>query len=223
MANTLATGIPVWEPVFPDVDTAIERPEVRRSIFAELPLLVGAALVIAFLLKSFVAQAFYIPSGSMLPTLEVNDRVVVSRLAYDLHDPRRGDVVVFVAPNQAAAEAKDDGRPLPVRLVVSFLRTVGLAQPSTEDFIKRVVGLPGETVEGRGGGILINGRPLDEPYLTQDPGTFAPVVVPKGHVWVMGDNRSGSSDSRFFGPIPEDSIVGRAVARVWPFDRLGFL
>lgn len=225
MATTTAATLPVWEPIFPDADRSIEQPTPRRSIVAEMPLLVAAALVIAFLLKSFVAQAFYIPSGSMTPTLLVNDRVVVSRVAYDLHDPRRGDIVVFVAPNQEAARAKDDDRILPWRIVHGFFETVGLAQPSAEDFIKRVIGLPGETVEGRAGQIYIDGRPLSEPYLTGVPsiGDFAEVTVPEGHLWVMGDNRGGSSDSRFFGPIPESSVVGRAVARVWPFDRFGFL
>lgn len=191
---------------------------------AELPFLVASALVIAFLLKTFVAQAFYIPSGSMIPTLEVGDRVVVSRVAYDVHDPRRGDVVVFEAPHGDTAGDDGDGGLLPVRLLRGFFETVGLTQPSTEDFIKRVVGLPGETVEGRDGRLYIDAQPLEEPYLEGlSFGDFAPTTVPDDHLWVMGDNRAHSSDSRVFGAIPEDSVVGRAMARVWPFDRLGFL
>lgn len=158
----------------------------------------------------------------MLPTLEVGDRVVVSRLAYQVHDPRRGDIVVFESP-EAVEDGDDD--PLPVRVVTDFLETVGLAQPSEQDFIKRVVGLPGETVEGRDGVVLVDGDPLEEPYLDgMSIGDFDSVTVPEGHLWVMGDNRGGSSDSRTaFGPVPEESVVGRAVLRLWPLDRIGFL
>lgn len=217
-------SVPVWKPVFPEADQAIERSvQHKRTLLAEFPILVAGALVIAFVLKTFVAQAFYIPSGSMIPTLEVGDRVVVSRLAYDLHEPRRGDVVVFEAPNQGS-DSDDDGGFLPFRLFKDFVQTVGLTQPSTEDFIKRVVALPGETVEGRSGTIYIDGEPLEEPYLHGVSfGDFQPVTVAPDHLWVMGDNRGHSSDSRVFGTISEDTIVGRAVARVWPFGRLGFL
>lgn len=158
----------------------------------------------------------------MVPTLEVGDRVVVSRISYQLHDPRRGDVVVFESP--AGVDTDDDGAALPVRIVREFFETVGLRQPSTEDFIKRVIALPGETVEGRNGTVYIDGEPLEEPYLDGvSIGDFAPEVVPEGRLWVMGDNRGGSSDSRQFKSIDIDSIVGRAVARVWPPGRIGFL
>lgn len=178
------------------------------------------ALVIAFLVKTFVAQAFFIPSASMVPTLQIHDRVVVSRLAYDLHDPRRGDVVVF----ERDGDAKGDDSPFPVRVVRGFFRTVGFLPPSTEDFIKRVVGLPGETVQIRDGVVFIDGARVEESYLTaRDAMDYGPKVVPEGHVFVMGDNRPNSYDSRYIGTIPQDRIVGRAIARVWPLDRLGFL
>ncbi len=158
----------------------------------------------------------------MLPTLEVGDRVVVSRISYQIHDPRRGDVVVFESP--AGVDTDDDGAALPVRIMREFFETVGLRQPSTEDFIKRVIALPGEIVEGRSGVVYIDGEPLEEPYLEGvSPGDFDAVTVPEGHLWVMGDNRGGSSDSRVFGPIETDKVVGRAVARVWPPGRIGFL
>jgi signal peptidase I len=180
------------------------------------------AFVIAFLVKTFVAQAFFIPSESMVHTLEVGDRVLVSRVSYQLHEPRRGDIVVFTSPFET--QGKGDSRSLPSRVIHTVLESVGLRQPSTEDFIKRVIGLPGETVEGKNGKILINGRELVEPYLAEEPvGDFPPKAIPKGQLWVMGDNRNRSSDSRVFGPIKKSKIVGRAILRIWPVTRLGFL
>ncbi|HKN90171.1 MAG TPA: signal peptidase I, partial [Acidimicrobiia bacterium] len=173
-------------------------PPKPRSLLGELPLLLGVAFVIAFLVKTFVAQAFFIPSESMVHTLEVGDRVLVSRMSYHLHEPHRGDIVVFTSPFET--QKKSD--PLPSRVLHTVLESVGLRQPSTEDFIKRVIGLPGETVEGKDGKIYINGRQLVEPYLAEQPiGDFPPKTIPKGDLWVMGDNRNRSSDSRVFGPI----------------------
>jgi signal peptidase I len=184
----------------------------------ELPILLFIAFLIAFTVKSTVAQAFFIPSESMVPTLEVGDRVLVSRLSYKLHEPRRGDVVVFSSPFED--EDDKDHSPLPSRV----LESVGLRQPSTEDFIKRVIALPGETVEGRDGRIFVDGKVLDEPYLTDmTVDGFEPKKVPEGMLWVMGDNRGHSSDSRVFGTIDEDDVVGRAIVRIWPLPRLGFL
>lgn len=195
---------------------------LTRTII-EFPLLIIVAALIAFLVRTFVAQAFYIPSESMTPQLQVNDRIVVSKLAYRLHEPRRGDIVVF--DNPRPVETIEPERTLPVRLLRSLGEAVGLVQPSTEEFIKRVIGLPGETVEGRDNKILINGRALDEPYLlpTDPIYDFPPVTVPEGRLWVMGDNRDGSSDSRSFGPIEKSSIVGRTVVRVWPLGDASFL
>jgi signal peptidase I len=183
----------------------------------EVGLLVAVALLVVWPVRTFVAQAYYIPSASMTPQLEVNDRVVVSKLAYDLHDPRRGDIVVFDAP--PGLPAPPDHASAPIR----FIRR--LFQPSTQEYIKRVVALPGERVEGRQGRILVDGKRLVEPYLP--PGTstatFAATVVPAGRLWVMGDNRSNSEDSRVFGPIRRSTVVGRAVVRVWPVQRTSFL
>jgi len=183
----------------------------------EVGLLVAVALLVVWPVRTFVAQAYYIPSASMTPQLEVNDRVVVSKLAYDLHDPRRGDIVVFDAP--PGLPSPPDHASAPIR----FIRR--LFQPSTQEYIKRVVALPGERVEGRQGRILVDGKRLVEPYLP--PGTstatFAPTVVPAGRLWVMGDNRSNSEDSRVFGPIRRSTVVGRAVVRVWPVQRTSFL
>jgi signal peptidase I len=166
---------------------------------AEWLAIAGGALLVAFLIKTFLLQAFYIPSLSMAPTLKVNDRVLVNKLSYDLHDVNRGDLVVFESPPNEGSQ--------------------------TKDLIKRVIGLPGETVESREGQIYINGQVLQEPYLQPDitTGPMEKVTVPADHLWVMGDNRANSRDSRFFGAIPEDLVIGRAFVRVWPITALSLL
>ncbi len=170
-------------------------------------------------MRANVAQAFYIPSGSMEPQLAVGDRVVVSRTAYRLHDVRRGDVVVFPSP----ASAPDDD-PIVERVAKDLLEAIAIRKPGDDELIKRVVGLPGETIGAQDGHVVVDGRRLREPYLsdvvTDD---FGPVAIPHGHVFVMGDNRSNSSDSRVIGAIEVDTIVGRAIARIWPPDRTAFL
>jgi signal peptidase I len=158
------------------------------------------AVVSAFLIRQYVVQTFYIPSASMHETLIEGDRVLVNKVGYHLHDIHRGDVVVFAKPANLNV--------------------------SEDDLIKRVVALPGETVEGRGGKVYVNGAPLDEPYvepLCHGTGDFAKVTVPAARLWVMGDNRCNSSDSRVFGPIDERLVVGRAFVIAWPFDRLSWL
>src|SRR5205085_1049348 len=199
-----------------------DRTSASRRLLREALVLVGTAMLIAFLIKTFVAQAFFIPSGSMIPQLNVGDRVVVSKLAYRLHDPNRGDIVVFDAPNQV--EVKDE-KALPAKVVKGILESIGLSTPSTEEYIKRVIGLPGEKVEGRDGRVYVNGRELVEPYLPQGPTTrdFEPVVLGASELWVMGDNRENSSDSRVFGPIPESTVVGRAFVKLWPVPDGSFL
>lgn len=176
------------------------------------------------LLRGFVAQAFRIPSASMDPQLAVGDRVVVSRLAYDLHEPRRGDVVVFDCPLGAGCAPEESGS-FATRAVDTVLEALLLRQPGVEEFIKRVVALPGETVEGREGRVWIDGKPLVEPYLGEGVVTsdFGPVTVGEDKVWVMGDNRPNSTDSRVFGQVDVETIVGRAFIRVWPPTRWAFL
>lgn len=188
----------------------------------ELPLLVVAALVITLVVKALLAQAFSIPSASMEPQLRDGDRVLVSRTSYRLHEPRRGDIVVFPTPGEPP---EDEG--LVDGLIDDALTALALRDPDDRDLIKRVVGLPGETISARQGSVVIDGRWLEEPYLPAETATadFGPVEVPEGHVFVMGDNRSNSRDSRFreVGPVPVESIVGRAIARIWPPGRRALL
>jgi signal peptidase I len=191
-------------------------------VLVEIPLLLVAAAVIALVVKTFLAQAFFIPSESMEPQLATGDRVVVSRLSYQLHEPRRGDVLVFDDPTQPPVV---DGSLLPVRLGREALEALGVVEPRGRELIKRVVALPGETVWGQAGQVVVDGRPLIEPYLSDPDITddFAPIRVPDDHVFVMGDSRRNSKDSRRFGPVSNDLVVGRAIARVWPPGRIAHL
>jgi signal peptidase I len=198
-----------------------ERP---RRFVGSTPFLILVALGIAILVKTFLVQAFYIPSESMVPTLEVGDRVFVNKLVYDFGDIDRGDVIVFENPH--SEQLQDRGT------VSAFLHWlgegIGLAQPADEDFIKRVIALPGETIEIRNDVVYIDDEPLDEPYLTQaaraSNGDFPAQVVPADSLFVMGDNRGNSADSRFgLGVVPFDKVIGRAFVVIWPPSHLGGL
>jgi signal peptidase I len=168
-------------------------------------------------------QAFFIPSESMVPTLEVGDRVLVNKLVYHLHDPRRGDVVVFIAKQGVH-------RSFFKRLRSILFEGLGVTRPADTDFIKRVIALPGETIQMVEGDIFVTppgGKKfkLREPYLNsvRDTTSYGPFTVPAGKYFVMGDNRTNSADSRTdLGPIPRDMIVGRAFIRIWPLGRAGF-
>jgi len=191
----------------------------RGSFLRELPILLVVALAVAIVLKTFVVQAFFIPSGSMEPTLEPGDRVLVQKVVYG---PDRGDIIVFSDPQ---------GRPGPDRGIVGgfvhwLSSTLGIERPEHEDFIKRVIGLPGETVELRDGRLFVEGALIHEPYLkgAVDTRDYGPVRVPKGSLFVLGDNRLNSNDSRFgLGFVPVDKVVGRAFAIVWPPSRAGWI
>lgn len=174
-----------------------KRNQLRNTV--EWVLIIGVALMAAVIIKTYLIQAFYIPSASMERTLNIHDRVLVNKLSYRLHDIHRGDVVVFERPPNDVGQIRD--------------------------LIKRVVALPGETVEGREGIVYVDGRALEEPYLERGvvTGDFPLKRVPDGYIWVMGDNRGNSSDSRVFGAVAESSIIGRAFIRVWPITALGLL
>jgi signal peptidase I len=194
-------------PVDQVVDTS--RGRGHRAL-VEWGIILVAVVLCTFLLRTFVVQSFYIPSGSMLPTLQVGDRIIVDKLSYRFHDPHRGDIVVFARPP--------------------------LEDQAYADLVKRVVGLPGETISSKDGAVYIDGKRLVEPWLPAGSQSYTgalaggdshpefdlpgPVKIPPGDYYVMGDNRADSEDSRFFGPIPRSLIVGRAVAVVWPFGHI---
>lgn len=197
------------------------------SFLAELPVLLLVAFVLALLLRSFLVQAFFIPSESMVPTLEIGDRVLVNRLAYRFGEPERGEIVVFSDDEGAQ---RNSANPLAGGLR-SLVAGLGLAPPSEQDFIKRVIGLPGETIEIDDGVVFIDGQPLEEAptnqggYLSvRDRSDLPPTRIPRGEYFVMGDNRPRSSDSRsLLGTVSREQMIGRAFVLVWPFDRTRML
>ncbi len=190
------------------------------SFLYELPGLLLAALIVAVVIKTFVIQPFYIPSGSMIPTLEVDDRVMVSKVNDVFGEIHRGDILVFQNPYRV-----DEEESVPEAVVRSVLEALGIRTSAYDDLVKRVVALGGETIEIRDNQVFIDGVALDEPYL--QPGSmmpdFGPQAIPEGDLFMMGDNRNSSSDGRVFGPIPVDDVIGEAVIRIWPMDRLGGL
>jgi signal peptidase I len=187
----------------PDVVTPPELPpdNPRPSRWIkEAVIVVVVAVLVAVLLRAFVVQTFFIPSGSMEPTLQIGDRILVNKLSYHLHGVDRGDIVVFTRPP-----------------------TENCGGPTVNDLVKRVIGLPGQTIYSVGNKIFINGHVLAEPYLPRhDPlglaipgGKAAPFRFPPGEFYMMGDNRAVSCDSRYWGPIKASEIVGRVVMLLW--------
>lgn len=195
-----------------------EQTDKRRSSFwRELPILLGVAILVAVVVRAFVLQTFYIPSPSMEHTLDINDRVLVNKLVYDFRDPRRGEIIVFKAPEQWR-----NG-------------------PDGEDFIKRVIGVPGDRVQccDEQQRLMVNGHSLDEPYLFSQDGITDPaadqefdITVPADRLWVMGDHRAASGDSLEhwertrqidLATVPLDAVVGRAFVVFWPVDRAKWL
>jgi len=190
----------------------------QTSFWRELPIRLGVAILVAIVVRAFVLQTFWIPSGSMEDTLQINDRVLVNKVVYHFRSPQRGEIVVFRAPPHWTG------------------------RPDGEDFIKRVVAVGGDRVvccddQQR---LIINGQPLDEPYVYSRDGVSDPaslvefdVVVPPGRLWVLGDHRSASGDSSdqfqrsggdpIAATISEDAVVGRAFVLFWPFDRATWL
>jgi signal peptidase I len=190
------------------------------SFFRELPGLILVAFVLALLIKTFLVQAFYIPSASMVPTLQIGDRVLVNKLVYDFGEPQRFDVIVFEDP-----QAVEPERGFFEGIWDWLTEGLGFASAQEQDFIKRVVGLPGDEVELKDGEVFINGEQIDQPPTVQsDQTNFGPITVEEDKVFVMGDNRANSSDSRsILGQIPYKKIVGKAFVLLWPPSRVEWL
>jgi signal peptidase I len=193
------------------------------AVVRETVILVALAVLLAVVFKTFLVAAFYIPSGSMESTLNISDRVLVEKVSYRFGDVERGDVVVFVHDDPGF---ETSGPTNPVAGFFSSLgQAVGVVPPSDRDFIKRVVGIPGDRITCRGGALLRNGQRVPEPYL--DPGTTTDgcrqATVGAGQLYVMGDNRGNSQDSRSFGTIDRSDVVGRAFVRIWPLNHIGWL
>ena len=192
------------------------------SFLRELPVLLLVAFLLALLIKTFLVQAFYIPSASMENTLLIGDRVLVNKLVYRFHDPRRGDVIVFEDPSPTAEPHRN-----PVSAFIHWLTEgLGVSSNPEKDFIKRVIALPGETIKIEEGRVFIDGKEIQEPYLNpqKDPSSFPQTKIPPGRLFVMGDNRANSNDSRRgLGLVPMDKVVGRAFVIIWPPSRLQWL
>ena len=215
-----------------------DRTQSRRKqmpLWQEMPLLLIVAFCLAVLIRTFLLQAFFIPSGSMEDTLLVGDRVLVNKVVYDMRDPLRGEVVVF--RGTAAWVPENLSEPSPgflVKLGRTVGDLVGVSRPGEKDFIKRVIGLPGDRVKccDKVGRVLVNNRPLDEPYVLENSPLDAPpnsrecrsrrfeeVLVQPGNMFVMGDHRLVSQDSRCQGQVPIENVIGRAFVIVWPSKR----
>ncbi|MBW4077816.1 MAG: signal peptidase I [Acidobacteria bacterium] len=180
------------------------RRKSRQRAFIEWLIILVVAVSVSMLVRTYVVQQFSIPSGSMIPTLDVGDRILVDKLSVELGTINRGDIVVFRHPPKALTTC---------------------APPVEPIFIKRVIGLPGDVITSKGSTIYVNGKALKESWQTTSP--FGPaighVVVPANHYFMMGDNRGESCDSRYWGTVPRSAIIGKAFLRIWPFNRIGFL
>ena len=195
----------------------------------ELIVVVAAALGIALLFQAFIVKPYKIPSGSMLPTLQINQRILVDRIGNDFSSPHIGDIIVFHPPKNYSAGCAD---PAEGQLRSGQDGTAACAvaqrQPSSETFVKRVVGLPGDRISIRNGHVYRNGvrehdsyiAPCNDGNACSFPQTIA---VPRGDYYMMGDNRGDSDDSRFWGPVPRSWIIGKAFLTYWPPSRIGFL
>jgi signal peptidase I len=213
----------------------------KGSLLRELPVLLLIAFVLALVVKTFFVQAFFIPSGSMEQTLHgcpgcTGDRVLVNKVPYWFGSPEPGDIVVFKGPDTWTPEVRVAAPGNWFSGALIWLgRAVGVAPPSEDDFVKRVIATSGQTVRccDAQGRVTVDGKPLDEPYIYEntpmESRPFGPVTVPQGRLWVMGDHRSASADSRehmtdrYSGTIGVNDVIGKATLIVWPVNRLALL
>ncbi|MHB1087966.1 MAG: signal peptidase I [Acidimicrobiales bacterium] len=180
------------------------RRKSRRRAFIEWLVILVVAVSVSMLVRTYGIQQFSIPSGSMIPTLDIGDRILVNKLGVEFGTINRGDIVVFRHPPKALTTC---------------------APPVEPIFIKRVIGLPGDVITSKGSTVYVDGKALKQTWQTTSP--FGPaigrVVVPANHYFMMGDNRGESCDSRYWGTVPRSDIIGKAFLRIWPFNRIGFL
>jgi signal peptidase I len=213
------------------------RPKKKGSFWKELPILIGIALVLTFLIQTFAARVYVIPSESMEQTLNgctgcTGDRILVDRITFDFTDPSPGDVIVFKGPpgwDQSEFNVQESNNVV-VRWLREFGSSIGIGSPPEYDLVKRVIAVGGQTVSccDTSNRVLVDGKPINEPYIYWEPGTppvqqsFAPVTIPKGDLWVMGDNRNDSFDSRLqngggiHGVVPVADVIGIARTIIWP-------
>ena len=207
----------------------------KGSLLREIPILVVVSLFISIIIKAFLIQAFYIPSGSMQTTLEINDRVIVNKFWNFFSEVKRGDVVVFRDPGGWLPPAYEEKRSAPLKALRNGLVFVGLApDPAKQHLIKRVIGVGGDRIVccDKSGSLLVNGKHVKENYLYEgnkpSEMTFD-VTVPKGYIWAMGDHRAASEDSRYHqedsnkGMVPLNKVVGRAFMIIWPVGHFSLL
>jgi signal peptidase I len=173
----------------------------RRRALIEWSAIIVIAVLVSFLMRTYVFQTFYIPSGSMEPTLQIGDRIIVNKLSVTWGTINIGDIVVFKAP-----PAENCGEPV-------------------TDLVKRVIGVPGDSLKSKGNTIYVNGVPLAEKWTHTEPlgGAITPITLKPNQYFMMGDNHSDSCDSRMWGPVPRSDIIGKAFVRIWPLSRIGFL
>ncbi len=185
------------------VDPELEKKsqtENQENFWIEAFKTLATAAILAFGIRTFVAEARYIPSASMEPTLQINDRLIIEKVSYHFQQPKRGDVVVFEPTDTLVKQNYRDA------------------------FIKRVIGLPGETIQVKGGRVYVNGEPIKEKYIAENPEyDYGPKKVPADSYLVLGDNRNNSYDSHHWGFVPSDKLIGKALVRFWPLNRLGSL
>lgn len=194
-------------------ETSIKPTKKKNKLFETVET-VFIALLLAVFIRATVAEARYIPSESMLPNLLIKDRLVVEKISGYMSKPQRGDILVFYPP---ANMNEEDDKTLNKALI-------WLGFTSKNAYIKRVVGLPGETIEVKNGSVFINGKILDEPYIKEKPNyPLDPIKLGENELFMCGDNRNNSMDSHIWGPLPMKYVIGKAVVRFWPINRIGLV